>query len=278
MEGRPLSESMWAPASARHKSSLLAGPRSARLFTPIKAVVPNPAINDNFDRMTFKAADPDHNVDKNLIGDHVTRSLFSDAPPSSVIELSTLADKIHKDAANHDQVKPEAANDEGLESLAHTKSVDKGQVEQGGAVSEDTSNSAHINQVGKENNAPSTSQAYLPPHLRVIRGFSRTTDSNTRVPGQDLSQSSPSNSSQTDASVEQKPASSESTVKTETDSPGTIEVGLKNATDPAGAMPLTGTSFADEDLENKTFFGTWPKGEERSRPGTLPHEFPFNGC
>ena len=84
LDGLPLSESMWAPGSAAYKSSRLSGGRSTRALTPIKAVEPNPAVNDTFDRMSFKAADPDYKVGKNLIGDHITSSLFTNAPPSCV--------------------------------------------------------------------------------------------------------------------------------------------------------------------------------------------------
>lgn len=288
MDGRPLSESIWAPASAPQKPSMLGGARSTSVLTPIKAVVPNPAINDTFDRMTFKAADTDHNAGKNLIGDRVTRSLYSNVPASFINKSCVLADKVHGDTTDHGQAKPEAAGDEGLESPAYTKTVDKGQVKEDGAVSKNTPNTTHSDHVEKENDTRSTSTAYLPPHLRAVRG------SGTRVPAQNLSQSSPSESSRTHSSSDQKPATSESSVKTETDSLGTEgfplpvtskvadpgpvkdivqaatnDAGTEVTIDTAGAKPLTDTSSASEDLEGKIFFDVWPKGEERSRPGML---------
>ncbi|KAL9129023.1 MAG: hypothetical protein Q9217_002425 [Psora testacea] len=55
--GVPLSESMWAPKNTPHRQSLLKGPRAApRDLTPVKAVEPNPAINDIFTGMSFKVA------------------------------------------------------------------------------------------------------------------------------------------------------------------------------------------------------------------------------
>ena len=58
IEGVPLSESMWAPKTAFHRPSFLKEPRAAsRELTPIKAVEPNPDINDTSTRMSFKAAD-----------------------------------------------------------------------------------------------------------------------------------------------------------------------------------------------------------------------------
>ena len=48
---------MWAPRSARYKPSTLSGARSANVLTPSKAVKPNPATNETFDRMSFRAAD-----------------------------------------------------------------------------------------------------------------------------------------------------------------------------------------------------------------------------
>ena len=57
MKGLPLSESIWAPKHVPHQRSLLRGPRMPSTdLTPVKLVEPNPAINDTFPRMSFKAA------------------------------------------------------------------------------------------------------------------------------------------------------------------------------------------------------------------------------
>ena len=249
MDGRPLSDSIWAPGSARHKSSVLSGNRSTRVLTPIKAVDHNPSINDTFDRMSFKAADPDDKVE-NLIGDHVTQFLFSKAPPLFFNKFAVLPDQVHGDKANDVHAKTEAASDEDLGPSAHTDTTKKVQSEIDGASKdnfetaytdtveefsakadsasgEDLPNSAQTDRIKKENDVPSASKAYVPPHLR---GSSQKPDSGTQPAAQELEQvvdknvpaaieSSSSKSSQTPSSSDRKPASSEFTGKTVTGPP-----------------------------------------------------------
>ena len=67
MEGKPLSQSMWAPKPGSYEHSLLSGARvRSRDLTPTKVVDANPAINDSFARMSFKAADSDDKEGNNL--------------------------------------------------------------------------------------------------------------------------------------------------------------------------------------------------------------------
>ena len=61
IQGLPLSESIWAPRSAKYQPSPLGGSPSKSLTT-VRAVEANPAINDSFARMSFKAADSDYEV------------------------------------------------------------------------------------------------------------------------------------------------------------------------------------------------------------------------
>ncbi|KAF6224921.1 hypothetical protein HO133_010115 [Letharia lupina] len=271
MHGRPLSESMWAPPSARYKPSMPRGAPATKVLTSINAIEPNPAMNDTFHRMSFKAADPNHKVGENLIGDHVTQSLFSKTSPSSVNKSSLLVEKIPEDKVDDVLVKPEAASDEAFESPAHTDVVEK------------------------ENDAHSTSKAYLPPHLRTVRDSSQKSDFSTRVPAQKADEFSPSKSSPTAPSSDQNPAPSESTVEAETTAPcpgglspdvtskaadsNTVKDAVRAATTgvepqvitgPVGAKPLKGASES-ENLEHKTFFNAWPELEERSKPGVCSH-------
>lgn len=125
MDGRPLSDSIWAPGSARYKPSVLSGARSTTVLTPIKAVEPDPSINDTFHRMSFKAADFDHKVGGSLIGDRITQSLFSKAPPSFVNTSSVLADKVHGGKAIDVQAKPEVSSDELFEPSQKPTSSDQ---------------------------------------------------------------------------------------------------------------------------------------------------------
>ena len=212
MEGRPLSESMWAPGygSARHKPTVLSGNRSAQVLTPIKAVDHNPSINDTFDRMSFKVADPNHKVDENLIGDRVTQSLFSKTPPLFVNKSSVLPDQVHGDEVNHVQAKLEAASDEHLEPSAHTDTTKKVQSKIEGKIEgvsdenieiaeptdtvkglsfsasgEDLPNIAQIDQIKKGGDVPSASKTYVLPHLR---GFCQKPGASTQAATPEMKQ------------------------------------------------------------------------------------------
>ncbi|CAD6570474.1 MAG: hypothetical protein ASARMPREDX12_003640 [Alectoria sarmentosa] len=233
MDGRPLSDSIWAPGSARYKPSVLSGYRSTRLLTPIKTVELIPSINDTFDRMSFKAADPDYRVDENLIGDRVTHSIFSKAPPSFVNKFSVLADRLHGDEVDNVQAKSKAESDEHFESSAHADLIKNVQFKTNGAVKEDskialcTDKSEEVQAKGdrKGIDVPSTSTAYVPPHLR---------GSGTQAPVPKLKHSDemfpaamrfiPSKSSQTPSDSDQNPTSSEFAVKTETNPPYPKEI------------------------------------------------------
>ncbi len=234
MNGRPLSESIWAPGSTNYKPSMLSGARSANVLTPVNSVQLDPAVNDTFDRMTFKAANCRHKNDENIIGDQNTRSLFSKAPPSFVNKRSLLADKIYEDKEDDSLTK---TSDKDLEPSAHTETAETDQAKANRASE-------------KENNA------YLPPHLRAPRGSSQKPD---QKPGK--TETKPSRPEGLSPVVPSKPAasgpphllairgSSQKPVKTET-----------NPSHPEDAPSQS------EDLEHETFFNTWPK-LERSRPG-----------
>ena len=304
MEGRPLSASMWAPGSARYKPSVLSGARSTRVLTPTKAVEPNPAINDTFPRMSFRAADPDHKVGENLIGDRITQPLFSKPPPSSVNKPAVLTEKNHGDRASNTQRNPQAGSNEDFERPIHTDTIQELASKIKGANMKDSGISAHIISVEKENQVPLTSKVNVPPHLRASRRSSQKSDPSTWVLAQSLNGFSTLELSQTPSYSDQKHASSESAIKAETHqscheglSPaamsqisvpdsdlvkGTVGAATnpmepKVTTDLAGANREKGPSES-EDLENQTFFSGWPKSEERSNPGMFLQIVPNGGC
>ena len=266
--GRPLSDSMWAPASTRHKPSMLGGAHSTKVLTPMKAVEPNPAINDTFNRMSFKAADPDHKVDENPTEDRVKQVLFSKTSNPFDNKFSILADKNHEDKRDDVQQKLEAASDEHFETPVHTKVAKKVQVKTEGASDENLQKFALTDYVGKEDNAPSTSKAYLPPHLRVTRGsIEKLVKPETNPPCTEGRSLVVKNKIAGTGSVKdvKDPA-----IRAHTDS-----TEPKAATSPAGAKTLTDPLPENEDLEHQTVFSAWPKQEERSRPGTFPQISPF---
>ena len=257
---RPLSESMWAPGSARHKPSVLSGARSTNALTPIKAVEPNPAINDTFDRMSFRAADPGLKIGENLIGDHVTRYMPSKTPPSAVNKFSILADKTQGGMVDDVvQAKFEKASDEDLERSAQTDMVDKFQevqIKADAAAEEDLPDTVPIDRVGKENEKPSTSKANVPPHLRA-------TGVSSQQPVKAETESPCPEGLGLDAKGKvATPSSVKDTVRATTNG-----VEHKITTGSAGPKPLTDPPSQTEDLENKQIFNTWPKQEERSKPG-----------
>lgn len=91
MDGKPLSESYWAPKNVAARAAAAPGGSSAssKILTPTNIVTPNPAINDSFERMSFKAADSDDKVDGHIFGDRITRSAFSNAAAKQPSPLST---------------------------------------------------------------------------------------------------------------------------------------------------------------------------------------------
>lgn len=259
VSSRPLSESMWAPGSARYRTSTLSGARSANALTPIKAVEHNPAINDTFDRMSFKAADPNHKIGENLIGDRVTRSATSEPPDSFANHLSVLTDKTHEEEVDDAvQGKLEKASDESLAIQARTETVEKVQkvhFKSDRLSKKDPTATLSTEGVGKENAALSTPKADLPPHLRATRISSRTPiTTETKMPrfeglGSDVTAKIANTGSIQDA-VRATTNGDEPKVTT---GPGTTE-------------PQPGRSSEIEDLEHKAIFDAWPVSEERSRP------------
>ncbi len=190
MNGRPLSESIWAPGSTR-KPSMLTGARSANVLTPVNAVQLDPAVNNTFDRMTSKAADSHHKL--------ASSTSKADLPP-------------HLRAIQGSSQKP--VKTEGLSPVVPSKPAASG-----------------------------------PPHLRAIRGSSQKP-----VKTEGLSPVVPS-----------KPAASGSAK--DAVRVATIGVESKIITGSADKKPLADAPSQSEDLEHEIFFNTWPKLEERSRPG-----------
>ena len=261
VNSRPLSESMWAPGSARYKPSTLSAARSTNVLTPIKAVELNPALNDTFDRMSFKAADPNHKIGQNLVGDRVTRHEISKPPPSLANRSSVLGDKPNEDVV---QAKLEKASDESLESLAHTETVakvQKVQVEPDRLSKSDLADTLSTEGVGKENAVPSTQKASLPPHLRATRISSqKPIKAETGMPrseglGPDV------------ATKFADPGSIKDVVRaTKTEDKPRVTTGS------GGTKPLADPLTENENLEHKAIFTAWPTSEERSRPSKFPRD------
>ena len=260
---RPLSESMWAPGFARYKPSTLGGARSTNVLTPIKAVEPNPIINDTFDRMSFKAADSNHKISESLIGDHVTQSLSSKPLPSLIKQLPSLADMKTQGPEVNElvQAKFEKASDGDFKPFAHTETavnVQSSQIKADRVSKEDLADSAPNDGVGKENDAPSTPKANLPPHLWATQVSSqKIIKAETKIPS--------SGGLGPDTTGKNAYPGLFKDIQAATD-----ENETKVTTGPASTKPLAASSRGEENLEHKTIFNAWPKSEERSRSGMLP--------
>ena len=267
VDSRPLSESMWAP-SARYRSSTLGGARSSKVLTPVKAVEPNPAINDTFDRMSFKAADPNHKIGENLIGERFTRALFSKAPPSFVNQFSVLEKKLPEgniDDANKAKLKKTSDND----FKSSTEMGQKAQEAQVKAevVGKESPNIAGIDNTEKENQAPPASKAYVPPHLRVMQVSS---------PKPISAETKPSSAEILRPVVMSRAAEPDSVKLTPRATANDVDSNV--TTGSTGTKPLTDPTSASENLEHKAVFQAWPKQEERSGPGIFQPIFHLGSC
>ena len=261
LNSSPLNESMWAPRAARYKPSTLSGARSANLLTPIKAVNPNPATNETFDRMSFKVADPDHEIGENLIGEHVALSMST--VPANDIHGAKVDDVVH--------TKSEKAGDETFKPLSQNETVaniQSDQVTLPVRVSKvELADTAPDEGVGKENAAPSTLKANLPPHLRATRVSSpQSIKAETKVPS----------SEKLDPDVTSTIANTSSIKDIQTTTVGDEKAMV--STGPARTKGLTDASPEKEDLEHKAVFNAWPALEERCRPGMFPQFLPCGGC
>ena len=243
LDGRPLSDSMWAPGSASYKSSKLSGRRSTSNFSGARFVEPNPANNDTFDRMSFKAADADYKIGKSLIGDHNTKNLFSNAQPSFVNKFSFPENKSLNGKAENVQAKSEVSDEE-IEPAAKIQSGTDGASETDLKPQFDTITE-------RDTDATTPSKANVAPHLRAI---SQKSDSGTRIPTPKTSEGQPSEQLQTP--------------QLSVPSPSVTDTEAKVTIPPVGAQPLKDKSV-NEDLEHKTFFNAWPKLEARDKPGIV---------
>ena len=248
---------MCAPRSSRYKPSTLSGARSANVLTPIKAVNPNPALNETFDRMSFKAADPDHETSKNLIGEHVTTKVLANNTHGGKVD-----DVVH--------AKPAKASDEAFKALSQNKTaanIQSDQVKPAQPSEEGLTDTAPDEGVEKENTAPSTPEVNLPPHLRATRVSSQQSiKAQTKVPS----------SEKLGPDVASTIANTSSTKETQATTVGDEKAMV--STGPARSKALTNPSPEKEDLEHKAVFSAWPALEERRRPGMFPQFLHCGGC
>ena len=113
LDSKPLSQSIWAPLSGEYRrSSLSTFSTPPRDLTPVRVVEANPAINDSFTRMSFKAADSDHEIGRPLIGEHLYKPSPSKSASKQNKGISSRSQKLE------DEIVPMA--DRGVVKAPHS--------------------------------------------------------------------------------------------------------------------------------------------------------------
>ena len=177
LDTKPLSQSIWAPKSGEyHRSSLSAFSTPSRDLTPVRVVEANPAINDSFTRMSFKAADSDDEIGRPLIGEH----LYKSHPPKSASkQIKSIPSRSKKLEA---EIVPIA--DRGFVKASHsaengspTLRADGNKVRFQASPSPDTPKPLTFsNLIQKESAAsPNARKSSLPPHIRIASNSSQAT-------------------------------------------------------------------------------------------------------
>ncbi len=181
LNGRSLSESMWAPKNGKYAPSPLRGsqvPSSnvrppggsgscapSKDLTPVNVVQPNPAINDSFSRMTFRAADSDRRVSDDIIGERNVRPSTASRAVSSGIRPSQNTFAPLGTPEDNDMSQPASSPTSATFTRAAAPSI-----VQNGIIVTDFAEK-------KENISSSTPKtAWVPPHLR---GKNRTSQPST---------------------------------------------------------------------------------------------------
>ena len=177
LDTKPLSQSMWAPKSTEyHRSSLRAFSTVSRDLTPARVVEANPDINDSFTRMSFKAADSDHEIGRPLIGEHLYKSPPSKSARKQIKSIPSRSQKLEA------EIVPIA--DRGIVKASHsaadgspTLRVDANKVRfQESPSLETVKPLTFSNLIQKESAAsPSACNNSFPPHIRTTSISSQAT-------------------------------------------------------------------------------------------------------
>ena len=194
LDTKPLSQSIWAPKSGEyHRSSLGAFSTPSRDLTPVRVVEANPAINDSFTRMSFKAADSDHEIGRPLIGEH----LYKSPPPKSASKQNkSIPSRSQKLEA---EIVPIA--DRGIVKASHsaadgspTLRADANKVRFQESPSPETVKPLTFsNLIQKESAAsPSARNRSFPPHIRNTSCSSQATIGSTTAQSDGLDTKAPS--------------------------------------------------------------------------------------
>ena len=194
LDTKPLSQSIWAPKSGEyHRSSLGAFSTPSRDLTPVRVVEANPAINDSFTRMSFKAADSDHEIGRPLIGEH----LYKSPPPKSASkQIKSIPSRSQKLEA---EIVPIA--DRGIVKASHlaadgspTLRADANKVRFQESPSPETVKPLTFSNLIQKNSAasPSARNSSSPRHIRKTSCSSQATIGSTIAQSDGLDTKAPS--------------------------------------------------------------------------------------
>ena len=137
LEGKPLSESYWAPKNVAARATAARGGslKGSKNLTATKVVNCDPSINASFSRMSFKAADSDKS-DGIIFGEHNTRSAFSSlgskkpstidrvqAKPSDQMDSNTATKPFKDDSLINNLREIEACGELSSEHIALLKAI-----------------------------------------------------------------------------------------------------------------------------------------------------------
>ena len=188
LDTKPLCQSIWAPKSSEyHRSSLSAFSTPSRDLTPVRVVEANPAINDIFTRMSFKAADSDHEIGRPLIGEHLYKpSPFKSASKQIKGNLSgsqKLEDEIVS-MADHGIVKASHSAADGSPALRADGNKVRFQV----SPSPETYKPLNFSDLIQKESAASSSahNTSLPPHVRTTSHSPQATAGSTTAQSKGL--------------------------------------------------------------------------------------------
>ena len=177
LDTKPLSQSIWAPKSGEyHRSSLGAFSTPSRDLTPVRVVEANPAINDSFTRMSFKAAGSDDEIGRPLIGEHLYKSPPSKSASKRMRRFPSRSQNLEA------EIVPMA--DSGIVKASHsaangspTLRADGNKVRFQASPSPETPKPLTFsNLIQKESAAsPSAHNSSFPPHIRTTSNSSQAT-------------------------------------------------------------------------------------------------------
>ena len=216
LDTKPLCQSIWAPKSSEYqRSSLSAFSAPSRDLTPVRVVEANPAINDSFTRMSFKAADSDHEIDRPLIGEHLYKPSPSKSASKQIKGIPFRSQKLEA------EIVPMA--DRGIVQAPHSAAdgspplrADGNKVRFQVSPSPETFEPLTFSDLIQKESAasPSANNSSLPPHMRTTSHSPEATFGSTTAQSKGLATKPPTTVSAPQPTSESSQKNSSTSVHT----------------------------------------------------------------